>query len=414
MKRYNFPALYSNSLYLFLNVLLSSLLGFAFWTLATRFYTTAEIGIGSAIISVAGYLALIGTAGMRFALIRFYPETENKRAFVNTYLVIAAVLGILAAAIFVIGSGIWFPVIEGWNSNVLFLLLFGLFVMLNAVSPIIEAALVANRAAKYVLAKNVVFGILKIGIVVAGAAIALGIIAAWCIALLVSVVLTMWYFMPRAIDKYRISFSIDMGLLRRTIGYSGGNHVVALLASAPILLVPLLVVNVLGAEANAFFYMAWMVANLLFAIPNSMAYMLFSEGSANNGEMKANTKRNYMACFALLVPGIAIVFLLGQWILGIFGAAYADNAAQLLRILAVSALPIVVVDVRTAIYRVNKQIGKLIAAWTIIAAGTLGGGYALMPVYGILGIGYAWLGANLVVLPFMFMEGQHESITDTN
>ena len=410
MKRYNFPALYSNSLYLFLNVLLSSLLGFAFWTLATRVYTTAEIGIGSAIISVAGYLALIGTAGMRFALIRFYPETENKRAFVNTYLVIAAALGILAAAIFVIGSGIWFPVIEGWDSNVSFLLLFGLFVMLNAVSPIIEAALVANRAAKYVLAKNVVFGVLKIGIVVDGIAIALGIVAAWCIALLVSVVLTMWYFMPRAIDKYKMGFSLDMRLLRRTIGYSGGNHVVALLASAPILLVPLLVVNVLGAEANAFFYMAWMVANLLFAIPNSMAYMLFSEGSANNGEMKANTKHNYMACFALLVPGIAIVFLLGQWILGIFGAAYADNAAQLLRILAVSALPIVVVDVRTAIYRVNKQIGKLIAAWTIIAAGTLGGGYVLMPVYGILGIGYAWLGANLVVLPFMLIGNKHETV----
>jgi O-antigen/teichoic acid export membrane protein len=169
-----------------------------------------------------------------------------------------------------------------------------------------------------------------------------------------------------------------------------------------VLLVPLLVVNVLGAEANAYFYIAWMIANLLFSIPASMSYILFSEGSANNGAMKANIALNYKACFALLIPGITVVFLLGQWILGIFGAAYAENSVQLLRVLALSVLPLIVVDTQTAIYRVTKRMGRLIIVWGTIAAVTLAGGYMLMPVYGILGIGYAWLGANLVVLPFVW------------
>jgi len=266
-----------------------------------------------------------------------------------------------------------------------------------------ESALIANRAAKYVLGKNVVFGVLKIGlIVVAAVALSLSIVAAWAIALLVSVVLAALWFMPRAIEKYRLAPSFDVRLLKHTGWYSGGNHVAALLASAPVLLMPLLVVNVLGAEANAYFYIAWMIANLLFSIPASMSYILFSEGSANNGAMKANIALNYKACFALLIPGIAVVFLLGQWILGIFGAAYAENSVQLLRVLALSVLPVVVVDTQTAIYRVRKQIWKLIIVWGMIAAVTLAGGYALMPVYGILGIGYAWLGANLVVLPFVW------------
>ena len=407
--------LYTNSLYLFFNTALSSLLGFAFWTLAVRFYSTAEIGLNSAIISIAGYLALIATAGMRFALIRYYPEVERKHVFTNTYLVVATVLGLVVTSIFVVGIGTWAPILSSWNRNVWFIVLLVVFVVLNATSPIMEAALIVNRAAKYVLAKNVVFGVLKIGlIVIAGVVASLSIMATWCIALLVSVVLAVWWFMPRAIERYRLALHLDMGLLRETIGYSGSNHIVALLASAPILLVPLLVVNVLGAEANAYFYISWMIANLLFSIPASMSYILFSEGSANDREMRTNIVRNYKMCFALLVPGIAIVFLLGQWILGIFGTEYAANAVPLLRILAVSVLPLVVVDTQTAIYRVRKQMGKLIMAWGIIAGVTLAGGYMLMPMYGILGIGYAWMGANLVVLPMLFIGGKHESTVDTN
>lgn len=395
-------ALYTNSVYLLLNTVLTSLLGFAFWTLATRFYSTEDIGLNSAIIATVGYLALIGTVGLNFALIRFYPNAEDKGKFVNTYIMATAILGALAAIVFIAGMKLWTPVLAEWSGSVLFLVTIIAFVVLNTMSPIIEAALIANREAKYVLAKNMVFCGLKIGlaVVLVTFTASLGIAVSWCLALLAATLLSVLWLMPRAMGQYRIAPKLDTGLLRRTIGYSGGNYLSALLATAPVLLMPMLVVSVLGAEANAYFYIGWMVANLLFAVPSSVSYVLFSEGAANEVELRSNVTRALKLCFALLISGIAIVFLAGEWTLGIFGTEYATQSFPLLKVLAVSSIPLVFTYTLTSIYRVTKELKKLIAVWAIIAAGTIVGGYMLMQSVGIVGIGYAWAGSNLAVLPF--------------
>jgi len=379
----------------------TSILGFVFWTLATRFYSTATIGLNSAIIATVGYLALIGTIGLNFALIRFYPNAEDKGKFVNTYMTAAAVLGALAAIVFIAGIKLWTPVLAEWSGGILFLTTIMAFVVLNTMSPIIEAALIANRGAKYVLAKNMVFNGLKIGlaVVLVTFTASLGIAVSWCLALLAATLLSVLWLMPKAIRQYRIAPKLDIGLLRRTISYSGGNYLSALLATAPVLLMPMLVVSVLGAEANAYFYIGWMVANLLFAVPSSVSYILFSEGAANEGELRSNVARALKLCFALLIPGIAMVFLAGEWALGIFGAEYAAQSFPLLKVLAISSIPLVFAYTLTSIYRVTKELKKLIVVWVVIAMSTIVGGYAMMPSYGIVGIGYAWAGSNLAVLP---------------
>ena len=47
---------YSNAFYLMLNAVVMSLLGFFFWMVAARFYTEAEVGLSSAIISAIIFL----------------------------------------------------------------------------------------------------------------------------------------------------------------------------------------------------------------------------------------------------------------------------------------------------------------------------------------------------------------------
>ena len=44
----------------------------------------------------------------------------------------------------------------------------------------------------------------------------------------------------------------------------------------------------LGAENNAYFYVAWMIANVLFAIPRSISQSLFVEGSYSKNNIKEN------------------------------------------------------------------------------------------------------------------------------
>ena len=52
--------LYRNAFYLMLNMSIISLLGLFFWMIAARFYTEAEVGVSSAIISAISLLARRG------------------------------------------------------------------------------------------------------------------------------------------------------------------------------------------------------------------------------------------------------------------------------------------------------------------------------------------------------------------
>jgi len=396
-------SLYTNSAYLLSNNLLSSLLGFVFWTLATRLYTTAEIGLNSVIINATSYAALLATAGLNFALVRFYHEAEDKRRFVNTYFTAAAALGVAITVVFLLGLEHWAPMLTSMRGDDLFIVVVFVTVLLNTASPILNAILIATRAARYLFIRNTVFGIAKIALLLVFT-MTLGITVAWCAALLASVLMGFVWLLPKVLARYRMAVSMDVGQVRNTLRYIGGSYFSTLFATTPVLLVPMLVAGKLGVEANAYSYVAWMVANLLYAVPASVSYILFSEGAANGTEMRANMRRCYRMCTAFLLPGLLAIYLLGEWALGIFGVEYAANSAQVLKVLALAVVPLVFTYTATSIYRVKKRMGKLVVIWGSIAAVTLAMGYVLLPIYGIVGMGYAWLGANLIVLPILIRE----------
>lgn len=395
--------LYTNSLYLLLNTVLSSLLGFAFWTIAARVYPAAEVGLNSVVITATSYVALVATAGFNFSLVRFYADSRDKPQVVNTYLTAVAILGMLGAVVFLLGMELWATALTPLVGGALFIGIVLVVVVLNTVSPVMDAALIAARETKYLLGKHTLFGIAKIALLVAFP-VALGMSIAWTVALLVSVVIAGAWMLPRAVEGYKLGLSLDTKLLRATAGYLGGNYLATLFATAPVLLIPMLVASRLGVEANAYFYIAWMVANLLYTVPANLSYILFSEGAADGKELRANIRRSYKMCAALLVPGLVVVLLLGKWLLGIFGPEYAEHSVSVLRLLALAVVPLVFTYTATAIYRITKRMQKLIAVWMVIALGTLAGGYVLLPVCGLVGMGYAWLGANLIVLPMLIQE----------
>jgi len=49
--------------------------------------------------------------------------------------------------------------------------------------------------------------------------------------------------------------------------------------TAPNMILPIMVLNVLGAEQAAYYYIAYAIAALLFMIPNAISMSLFVEGS---------------------------------------------------------------------------------------------------------------------------------------
>jgi len=99
----------------------------------------------------------------------------------------------------------------------------------------------------------------------------------------------------------------------------------------------------------------------------------------------------------LLIPAAILLAAVGKWLLLVFGHGYSLNALSLLWVLCLSSLPLGVNYIYTTILRVTGRITELIIIWAFIAISALVASYLILPLTGIIGIGYAWLGAQLIV-----------------
>jgi len=258
---------------------------------------------------------------------------------------------------------------------------------------------VAERRAGFVLSKNTIFSVLKLflPILFVGSFHAFGIVASWGIAVAVAAAVSVFLFLPRVQDSYKPVPTLKLSLLKDIWRYSVGNYLANLFMTGLPFILPLMVVNLLAAEQNAYFYVGWMIAGLLFAIPVAVSQSLLAEGSHLEDKLKETVARSLKFTYLLLIPAVIVLILVGKWLLLAFGQSYSANALHLLWVLSLSALPAALSYIYTGILQVTGRIKGLVAVWGFIALGTLLASYLVMPITGIVGIGYAWLGAHTVV-----------------
>ena len=182
--------------------------------------------------------------------------------------------------------------------------------------------------------------------------------------------------------------------------FSFHNYVVNIFWAIPSMVLPIMVVNLLGAEQNAYFYIGWAVASMVFMIPTSISLSMVAEASHDENKLILEMRRSLKLIFLLMVPVIVILLLLGHTFLMFFGRAYSDNALQLLWILTVSALPLSLNYVYFSIRRVEKKMRSVILLTGFIAFATLVSSYFLLPAMGIKGAGIGWLASQVIAALF--------------
>jgi O-antigen/teichoic acid export membrane protein len=185
-------------------------------------------------------------------------------------------------------------------------------------------------------------------------------------------------------------FTLDRKFLYDAFHFSAGNYLSGLLTAAPALIIPIMVLKVLGAEETAGYYIAYSIAVLLFEIPSAVSTSLFVEGS--HGEMlRKNTLKALLIIVLLLIPAVIILCLFGGSILGIFGKSYVEGL-DLLRIMVLSSFFVAVVNVYFSIKNVQKDMKGRVFLSALLFFLLIGLSYVFMPVFGIVGVGYAWMG----------------------
>lgn len=391
--------LFRNSFFLMTNTAVNSGLGFFFWMVVARFYTETEVGWGAATISAMTLLALLSMPGFDTALIRFLPKAEKPQAMINSSFTIGGIIALVVSVIFIAGLDIWSPALGFIKENIIFSAAFVFFVITMTISSALISVFIAARRADLVLSRSTMFSAIKVPLPILMVLFfhTFGIAASWGIAAAVAFAVALFFFVPRVQPHYKPVPELNLDIIGSIWRYSAGSYLAFLFDSAPALILPIMVVNLLGAEPNAYFYVAWMIAGLLFAIPAAVARSLFAEGAHFKDELWSNAVKSLKFVFLLLVPAVILVLLVGKWLLLLFGEDYSVNGLLLLRILCVSSLFVSVNRIYITTLRVEDRVRELVLICGFIAIVTLLGSYLLMPQIGMAGIGYVWLAAAGIV-----------------
>jgi len=402
-------SLYRNSIYLMLNSGILAVTGFCFWVVAARLYPVEGVGFASAAISAMGLLALLSTLGLDYGLIRFLPSADDRaNDMINSCFTVGGLTSIILALIFIAGLNIWSPALLPIREHPMFLAAFIAFTAAQALYTFISRTFIAERRAGFALVQGLIFGLLRFVALVglAGFFHIFGIFASSGTAMGLAVVVSILLFLPRIQAGYRPLPTINKRIINNILHFSFANYAVSLFSTTPILVLPLLVVNLLGAESNAYFYIGWTMGYVLFVIPTTTSFSLLAEGSHDKEKLTRDVRRSLKLVFAILIPAIVLVFLLGDKILLIFGRAYSENATGLIKILAISALPLSINHIYFSVKRVEMKMKSVVVLSAFIAVFALALSWFLLPRMGIWGAGAAWLAAQgtvaIVVILILF------------
>ena len=385
--------LYANALYLMMSTVGSALLGFVFWIIAARLYSAEAVGIASAIISAAGLLALLSGLGFDWGLLRFSKSSNNPIKLINSSFTMTGLLSLAAGGIFIIGLGIWSPRLSIIRNDPLYMVTFLFFVLALVFDDLANQVMIGGRLSRFMLIHTFIFSASRLALLVLLSFFfqSLGIFGSYSAAMLITLLVSIFLLLPRAEPGYRLSFMVDRKVISEVLQFSFLNYLSDLFWTMPGLVLPIIVVNLIGAESNAYFYVAWTMSSILTMIPVAVATSLLAESAFDEAKLTNHILRSFKMITVLLVPAVVVIWFLGNKFLLFYGGLYAQNATTLLHWLSLAAFPFAVNIVYFNIKRVQKKVKPIILLAAFMVVITVLVSYLLLPRWGINGVGIGWL-----------------------
>lgn len=394
--------LYKNSLYLMISSVVMAVFGFFFWMINARLFTAEEVGLATTIISVMALITTFSLLGLGTGLIRYLPKSKRKNDKVNTCLTLVGIVSIIVSAIFILGISKFSPRLLFIKDSIILSGIFIISMVVSSLSSMMDSLFISYRSTKYILLKQTIFSVLKIifpfVLVIFGV---WGIFGSWMIGILAGVGVSYFILVKKFLYKPKLVFHDS--IIRKIGKYSFFNYVAGFIGSLPTLLLPLMITNSIHPEMTAYYYMAMMVASVLFIIPQATSNSLFAEGSHNEKEIKEHTKKSIKIISLLVIPAIIITILFGRYILLLLGKDYSAEGYMLLNYFALSCIFMSINSIFGSLFRVKHKIKEIVIVSIISAVSVLGLSLLWMG-NGLTGIGLAWLiGQGIVTLSYFVL-----------
>lgn len=252
------------------NTATTSALAMIFWIVAGRVYTPSQVGENAVLVSAMMLMSVVSQLNLAMGISRLLPQVEHRRW--------RPVLGAysLTAAVAVVSTALLVTVVPQVSDGFVFLrqsptlkVSLVIAVALWNIFALQDAVLTSARWAVAIPVENGLFGVLKIVLMVwfaHSASAGHGIFLAWLLAMAALVVPVSGLVFGRVLRvvgrsqgrKAQTALCVDDR--RGVVRYLAVDYVASLLSQGYTALLPLLVVGVVGGEANAYFYVAFVLA----------------------------------------------------------------------------------------------------------------------------------------------------------
>ena len=399
--------LYRNGYALLLNSVTTSVLGVLYWIIAARSYSIEAVGVNAAAISTMTFLASAGRLYLDGALMRFLPSSGAHAARLIKYSYLIGGLGAgLVGTLFLLGLNVWAPSLGFLTMSPVLIIGFVLATMASSIFVQQDGVLIGLRQAHWVPVENTLFASAKILLLIALAESfpEYGIFASWAIPVLVALLpvnlLIFQKLVPRHIQE---NHEPEEGIgAKQIMHYAGGLYAGFIFSAASARLLPLIVLQVVGSSAAAFFTLPWMIVTSLQLVIPSMMGPLTVEASRQQSKLVKYSHQAFAQTARILVPVVLGVVIAAPYLLHLFGQSYAAEADLLLRLLSLATLPQIITGLYFGIARVHRSVGGVIAVHASLFILNIVLSYFLLTRFGITGVGIAWLISQTVVAIVLF------------
>jgi O-antigen/teichoic acid export membrane protein len=369
--------------------------GFAYWLVVAHIAPTSTVGKAAALYSSILFVNYVTSLGLTVAVARYGGSRDRDPSILFNWSVV------LTVASSFVGTAVYFAIVPRELRALSILtvlgsvLIFGLIVAGISIGTVLDVRLISQHRRNWVVARAIFIGLVRVPFVfipalghstigifaVAAGAPALCGFGAWIIA-----------------DLRDRHFSFPLRPLprdtRAAVTYATVNGVGQLGVQAPFFALPVIVLLLVSARANASFYVAWSIATVIFLIVQSVGQALLVEGN-RSGHLKSQT-RTSLKFGVGLAAGLALVCILGSKAIPLFYGSSYTAGAKILPVLGIAAVPWAVFTVVLSVTRVRHNHRWNLFLSGLLAVAVLAPAAALVDKFGINGAAAAWLIGNLV------------------
>jgi O-antigen/teichoic acid export membrane protein len=381
-------SLYRNSVFLMINMGQTAFFGFLFWTMNARLFPSETVGYATALVSAGALASSLATLGLHRTLLRFLARDEKPQRMLGTALGLTVLSSVLSAGVVMF----LLPGLDTIEWTAFLRFLFVVIVAGIAIKNLLDNTFIAHRSAgNAVLTNAIAYGVrLVVPPLVIAAGFA-GIVAAQAVCaatgVLAGMVLLRWR------HGYSLRFRLSLRTMRDKWRFSFGSYAADVIGGLPALVLPIVITASIGPATGAYWYMAVMIATLVFSLGTAISQSFFAEISHDEQSFMRHARKAAMATVGVMLPIAGILYVCAPMVLSIFGTEYAA-AASALRLLLLSSIAVAGNYVAGSIISFYKHVGYLTGVNMVNAALVIGLTYTIAE--SLQTVGVIWLVGEVV------------------